>query len=195
MPVGQWACRRGQVTAGQTALITGAGPVGLCAVQAAVSVGAGEVVVADLSPYRLDVARGLGATAVIDISNTPLRDSEAMADVLLECSGAQAAVQDGIDLLRPTGRAVLVGMGSDEVSLPTTALQDREIEVTGTFRYANTYPAAIALVAADRIDLDALVTGHFPLEQAEAALLAGRTDATAINSIVTPARAEPSCSS
>jgi L-iditol 2-dehydrogenase len=82
---------------------------------------------------------------------------------------------------------VLVGMGpASEATLPVQLIQNNEITLTGTFRYANTYPAAIALASSGRIDLDALVTGEYALADAEAALQAARTDPKVIKPIVLP---------
>jgi L-iditol 2-dehydrogenase len=70
--------------------------------------------------------------------------------------------------------------------VPLSALQRREVELTGTFRYANTWPTAIALAASGRVDLDALVTGHFGLADAEAALTAFAKDPNAVKGVVRP---------
>ncbi len=186
LSVGIWACRKGQVTGGVDVLVTGAGPIGLCAAQAARAFGAGTVTVADLNPRRLALAAELGASATVDLGAGPLAAAGGGYDVLLECSGAQAAVREGIGVLRPAGRAVLVGMGQDEVTLPVSTLQGRELVLTGTFRYANTYPTAIALVTGGQVSLDPLVTDHFGLADAEAAVLAGRTRPEAVKVVVTP---------
>jgi L-iditol 2-dehydrogenase len=77
-------------------------------------------------------------------------------------------------------------MGGDEVPLPLSVVQEREIEVTGTFRYANTWPTAIALVASGRVDLDRLVTSSHRLDQVAEALTAARRDPAAIKAIVRP---------
>jgi L-iditol 2-dehydrogenase len=82
---------------------------------------------------------------------------------------------------------VLVGMGPEEEgTLPLSVVQSREIWVTGTFRYANTYPAAIALAASGRVDLKAIISGHFGLDDAEAALRAGREDPDSVKPMVVP---------
>ena len=104
----------------------------------------------------------------------------------MECSGFPGAIGDGIRALDRAGRAVLVGMGGDEVPLPLSVVQERELNVTGTFRYANTWPLAIALVASGRVDLDRLVTGDYSIDSVEDALTAGRRDANAIKAIVHP---------
>ena len=186
LSVGLWAARRAGVRPGDTVLVTGAGPIGLLAVQAVRVAGAARVVVTDLSPGRRELALRLGADTVLDPADEASGLAELAADVLVECSGAQAAVTAGLGAVRGGGTAVLVGMGADEVRLPMSALQVREVTVTGTFRYANTYPAAIALVAARRVDLDPLVTGRFGLNQVEQALTIGSTGEGTIKAIVYP---------
>ena len=74
----------------------------------------------------------------------------------------------------------------EEGTLPLSVIQAREIWVTGTFRYANTYPVAIALAAAGRVDLKAIMTGRFGLDDADAALRAGREDPDSVKPIVVP---------
>jgi L-iditol 2-dehydrogenase len=186
LSVGIWACRKGRVTPGSRVLITGAGPIGLVSVQAARAFGATEVVVSDINPERLALARELGATDTVDVRSARLTDLPRPPGVLLECSGHPAATADAIRALDRAGRAVLVGMGGDELPLPLSVVQERELEITGTFRYAGTWPTAIALVAAGRIDLDRLVTGTYRLDQAADALVAGRRDPRSVKVVVHP---------
>jgi L-iditol 2-dehydrogenase len=82
------------------------------------------------------------------------------------------------------GEVVLVGMGGDEVRLPLSYVQDRELVVTGASRFANTWPIAIRLVAAGRVDLDAMVTGHYGLVEVESVLTAARSDPTVVKAVV-----------
>ena len=77
-------------------------------------------------------------------------------------------------------------MGGDELPLPLSVVQERELTVTGTFRYANTWPTAIALVTSGSVTLDVLVTGRFKLEQTAQALTAARDDPHAIKAIILP---------
>ena len=79
-------------------------------------------------------------------------------------------------------------MGSDDLPIPLPYVQDHELVLMGAFRYANTWPTAIQLAASGRVDLDAVVTGHYDLASAEAALTAARTDPTALKVIVRPGR-------
>ena len=188
LSVGVWACRKAGLQGGEHVLVTGAGPVGLLAMQAALALGATEVTISDVNPHRLELAGRTGATRTVDLRERPLGEAGVKADVLLECSGHPAALADGIHSLRPAGTAVVVGMSpGEEAAIPLAFLQSREITLTGTFRYANTYPTAIGLVAGGRVDVEAIVTGHFPLEEAEQALQAGRQDPKSVKPVVVPA--------
>jgi L-iditol 2-dehydrogenase len=186
LSVGVWACMKGHVTAGSRVLVTGAGPIGLVAVQTALAFGATEVIVSDVNPARLALATELGATETVDARETSVADLGRPPEVLLECSGHPPAIGEAIRALDRAGRAVLVGMGGDEVPLPLSVVQERELELTGTFRYANTWPTAIALVASGRVDLDRLVTGTYRLDQAEEALTAGRRDPHTVKVVIRP---------
>jgi L-iditol 2-dehydrogenase len=162
LSVGVWANRKARVGAGSRVLISGAGPVGLVVAQVARARGASEIVVSDVDSRRLEAATRFGATRVLDA-----RDgipAGLVVDAFVDCSGAPSAVASGCRAVGPAGVAVLVGMGADEVTLPVSLVQNREIEVTGTFRYANTWPEAIALATSGQVDLDGLVTAHVDLD-------------------------------
>lgn len=183
LSVGVWACRKANVRVGSRVLVTGAGPVGVMAALVARAHGASEITLSDTNADRLAFAAGLGFATVdprvVDLPST------ISVDVLLECSGAPAAIDAGIRSVVPAGTVVLVGMSPDTmVELPVGVIQGRELWVTGTFRYAHTYPTAIDLVASGRIDLDALVSRAFPLEEAEAALTYSRRDPAAMKVMV-----------
>jgi len=182
LSVGIWACRKAGVTAGERVLVTGAGPIGLLALQVARAFGATEVTVSDTNEHRLAFAARTGATRTVEPG-----EDVGEVDALIECSGHPAALAAGVAAVRPAGTAVVVGMGPGETAeLPLALIQTREIWLTGTFRYANTYPTAIALAAAGRVDLEAIITGHYGLDDAEAALRAGREDPASVKVMVMP---------
>ncbi len=187
LSVGVWASRRAGVSPGTRVLVTGAGPIGLLAAQVARAYGATEVVVSDVNPHRLALADLLGLTA-LDVSSTSLAEAGVHPDVLLECSGNVRATTEAIRTVAPAGRVVLVGMGGDELPLPLSYVQDRELKVLGAFRYAGTWPTAIDLAASGSVELDALVTGHYGLDEVEAALTAAARDPAAVKAVVTPIR-------
>jgi L-iditol 2-dehydrogenase len=187
LSVGIWACRKAQVEAGDHVLVTGAGPIGLLAMQVALAQGATEVTITDVAPERLAMARKTGATRTINVSEEPLSDAGVEVDALIECSGNPRALGDGIRCIRPAGIAVVVGMGSgEESSIPLAFIQNREITLTGTFRYANTYPAAIELATTGKVDLDAIVTSYYGLNDTEEALQVSRKDPGNVKPMVIP---------
>jgi len=187
LSVGVWACRKAGVSAGDRVLVTGAGPIGLLALQAARAFGAGEVTISDVNPHRLELARRTGATRALDVTREPLEEAGLEVDAVIECSGRPDALVAGIAALRPAGTAVVVGMAPDgDATIPLSLIQGRELWLTGTFRYADTYPTAIALAAAGRVDVEAIITGHYGLEDTDAALRSAREDPHAIKVMVMP---------
>lgn len=185
LSVGIAAIQKAQVTAGSRILIAGAGPIGIITAQVARAYGAIEIIVSDLSEVRREQALHYGATSVIDPRETDL--STLGVDAFIECSGAAAAISSGMRAVRPAGTVVLVGMGPTEVPLSIPLIQNNELIVTGIFRYKNTWPLAIELLKAGKIDLDSLVTGRFGLDEVDAALNS-TSDETALKSVVIPTR-------
>lgn len=181
------AVRKGAVGVGARVLITGAGPIGVVLAQVARAAGATDVLVTDVAPERRRSVLRFGATDALDPVADAAQISRSAVDVYFDASGAAPAVRSGIEALRPGGRAVLVGMGAPEYPLPISQIQNKEILLTGTFRYANTWPAAIALVASGRVDLDAMVTGTFGLDHVQDAL-ESTADPRTIKSVVEPTR-------
>jgi L-iditol 2-dehydrogenase len=183
LSVGIWACRKAGVNAGDRVLVTGAGPIGLLTMQVALAFGATHVEISDINESRLELARQTGATRTLRAGD----DEPSDADALIECSGQPAALQQGLSVLRPGGVAVVVGMGpAATAEIPLALIQRREIWLTGTFRYANTYPTAIELAASGRVDVEAIITGHFPLAATERALRASADDPHSVKVIVHP---------
>jgi len=166
LSVGVWACQKANVSLGTRVLITGGGPIGAICALVARARGANVVGVTDVNGDRRAQVEKLGFPAI-----DPMNDDIPEADVLLECSGAAPAIDQGIRALAPAGTAVLIGMApTDTVAIPVGAIQGKEIWLTGTFRYANTYPDAVELVASGRVDLDAIVSGSYSLDEVEQAL-------------------------
>jgi len=183
LSVAVWAHRKAGTTAGSSVLIAGAGPVGLMMLRTALLLGAARVVVTDVSAVRLERADAYGATAsVLPGGPDPVGPE---FDSFIDCSGAAPAVDAGIRALRPAGTAVLVGMGADRVAIPFSVVQARELTVTATFRYANTWPTAIELAASGRLDLDSMVTSRHTLDDVPGALRASK-EPKSVKAVITP---------
>jgi len=178
LSVGVHACRRGQVSLGDDVLILGAGPIGLVTVITAKDMGATRVIITDLVQSRLDVAKELGAdyTVLIEKDDTEtdiVKKVESALGTLpnktIDCSGVESTNRVGLLATRSGGVFVIVGCGKPEVKIPLISALTREVDIRGVFRYANDYPAALAMVSRGRANVKRLVTHHFDMtETAEA---------------------------
>ncbi|XP_078451208.1 sorbitol dehydrogenase-like [Lampetra fluviatilis] len=181
LSVGIHACRRAGVSLGSYVFICGAGPIGLVCLLVAKAMGAAKVVITDLSSERLAKARELGADFVLHSgagSEASLGGPQDMArriaeclggappEISIECTGAEACVQASIYATRSGGVLVLVGMGPTSITLPILNAAVREVDIRGVFRYCNTWPTAIAMLASRHVDVQPLVTHRFPLSSA-----------------------------
>lgn len=185
LSVGIWANQMAETKAGSRILVAGAGPIGVVITQVARAFGASEIIVSDPVAARREGVLAFGADRVLDPTVEDIASLTLEVDAFIDASGAGPAISAGIMNVRPAGRVVLVGMGRAEAQLPVSRIQNRELVLTGVFRYANTWPLAIELAASGRVDLDALVTGRFGLDAVEDALRSATESAT-LKSIVAP---------
>ncbi len=183
LSVALWANGTAATGIGSHVLVAGAGPIGLLVARVAQVRGAARVVVSDPDPGRRAFAREYGIGETLDPADGDPAACGLDVDAFLDCSGAPPAVTAGIGAVRPGGSVTLVGMGADEMTLPVSAMQSREISLTGTFRYANTWPTAVALAASGEIELDRLVTSHVGLDDVGTAL---DPDPDQVKIVVTP---------
>ena len=175
--VGLHAARRAGVGVADWVLVTGCGPIGLCTLQAAKASSATRIIVSDMVESRLELARELGATHAINLGTTDTREAVSEitngrgVDVVLECSGAVRAVHDAVEVVKRGGTVQLVGNFMEESpKVPIQRMVERELTVSGLFRYVNCYPPSIELIATGAVDLNSLVTHRFSLEEVPAAI-------------------------
>jgi L-iditol 2-dehydrogenase len=134
--------------------------------------------------HRLDAAKALAADILAISRAEPLDgddEEDQGVDVAFECTGKESCMQTALYATRPGGKLVMVGMGTPIQTVPLSAAHLREVDILGVFRYANTYPTGIRLLAGNGYmklpSLDDIVTHKFKgLERAQEAFeLAGRT--------------------
>jgi L-iditol 2-dehydrogenase len=174
LSVGVHACRRGQISLGDSLLILGAGPIGLVTLICAKEMGASKVIITDLLQSRLDVAKELGAdyTLLIEKGDTEEVLVKKIHAALgsapnksIDCSGAEATNRLGLKATANGGCFVIVGCGPPEVKLELMSALTREVDIRGVFRYANDYQAALALVATGKAKVKRLITHHFDISE------------------------------
>lgn len=156
---------------GRTALVIGAGMIGLLTMQAARALGYARVMIADIDATRLELARSLGADATLHLSGeelvTAVREKTGGqgADVVLEAVGRNATVGAAIDCVRKGGTVVLIGNISPEVTLPLQKVVSRQLRLQGSAASCGEYPEAMEMVTSGRIRIEPLITAVAPLEE------------------------------
>jgi len=152
------------ITAGDTAVVVGAGMIGLLAVQVLRAVGCGQVIAVDLEPHKLELARSLGADAGLhadkdDVIREILRRTDGRgADVAMEVVGTTPALKTAVNGLRKGGQLTLVGNLSPEVQLPLQSIVTREIRVAGSCASCGEYPQCLEMIANGTVDVDPLIS-------------------------------------
>ncbi|GGJ11067.1 hypothetical protein GCM10008995_21210 [Halobellus salinus] len=164
LSVGIHACRRGNVGTGDTVLVTGAGPIGLMMLEAARAAGATDIILTDIVDEKLAFARERGADLAVNVADDDLEAAvtrytdDGGADVVIEASGAVSSIQSTLEVVHRGGTVVLVGL-ANEATVPFDVLDiiDNELDVLGSFRYKNTYSAAIDLLSDGAVDVEGIV--------------------------------------
>jgi len=200
LPTALHAVQRGEVTFGDTVVVQGAGPVGLCAVALAQLHGAGRVIVVGGPARRLELARAMGADLAIDIAEheadeRPRLVREATggrgADVTIEATGVPAAVAEGLRFTRDAGTLVVVGQYTDHgpVSInPHSEVNRPHIQMRGCWGsdLGHLYRAVRTVARhAERFPWRAMLSGRYALADAGEALAAAERQES-IKSLILP---------
>jgi len=167
--IGMQAAARARITPGDTALVYGAGPIGVMVALAALAGGCARVIVTDLSRPKLDIVSqydGIEGMEPKDLADAITgATGDWGVDIVFEATGAAPVIARMADHARPGGTIVLVGMPPEPVPVDIVSLQARELRIETVFRYANVYDRAIALIASGKVDLKPLITGTFPFDR------------------------------
>jgi L-iditol 2-dehydrogenase len=164
--------------------VFGCGPIGLLAVQLLRSMGASRIFATDLLPHRLEAARAWGATEAFQADGGKEAERILAAtggrglDAALEFANHAAAAEAAIEAAKPGGVVVLVGIPEgDRTSFRASSARRKGLTIRASRRMKHIYPRAISLVKNERVDLRAVVTHSFPLEEAKQAfVVAARRD-------------------
>jgi L-idonate 5-dehydrogenase len=169
--------RAGALT-NKTILVTGCGPIGILAIIAARAHGACEIIATDISDFTLGLAQKIGADGTFNVTNNadalaPFKANKGMFDVMIEASGNESAIRLGLEVLKPRGILVQLGLGGN-IAVPQNLVVSKEIEIRGSFRFHEEFALAVDLINRKRVDLKLLLSDVLPLQQAEQAFqLAG----------------------
>jgi len=159
---------------GRSVLVTGCGPIGLCAVGIARAAGASLVIATDTEPYRLQLATAMGATLVLDGADpaTPDRIGEATGgdgvDVVLEMSGSAAALAQGLRAVTRGGSISLLGIFGEPVDVELSDLVIMKgVRLHGIFgrRIYDTWERTQSLLRSGSLDVTPILTHRLTLDR------------------------------
>ncbi len=177
LAVGFHAANQGGAHAGQTAVVMGAGCIGLVSMMALKAQGVSRVYVVDVMAKRLEKALELGADGVINgkeedaVEAVRRLTGGAGCDLVIETAGTEITTRQAIHMTKKGAVIVLVGYSkSGEMTLPMSLALDKELTFKTVFRYRHIYPMAIDAVAAGRVDLKGIVTDIFDFEDIQNAM-------------------------
>lgn len=172
LAVGIHAANQGNVKMGDTVVILGAGTIGLVTLLACKAKGATDITVVDVIPKRLDFAKKLGATNVINGAQTDtLAELERLTDkkgaeVVIETAGSARTIAQTPYIVKNGGTIVLVGLApQDIIEYNFAKIMAKEAQIKSVFRYRNIYPQAIKAISKGLIDVTGIVTHEFPFEE------------------------------
>ncbi|MDA1044606.1 MAG: zinc-binding dehydrogenase, partial [Verrucomicrobia bacterium] len=164
------AARQVKNIAGATVLITGGGPIGQLVLRVVQTFGALHISVSDVDKFARDFAMESGAHAVINpLEKDAWKDSGGY-DIVFEASGAPAAMAASLEVIRRGGALVQIGSLPEDVTLPANLIMTKELTVKGSFRYANVFETAIALVAGGKLDLDGIISRTYSFDKVPEAM-------------------------
>ena len=177
LAVGFHAANLGDAHIGQTAVVMGAGCIGLVSMMALKAKGVSKVYVVDIMAKRLEKALELGADGVINgaeqdaVEAVLALTNGAGCDLVVETAGTQITTRQAIHMTKKGSTIVLVGYSkTGEMTLPMSLALDKELTFKTVFRYRHVYPMAIDAVAAGKINLKGIVTDIFELDDIQNAM-------------------------
>jgi 2-desacetyl-2-hydroxyethyl bacteriochlorophyllide A dehydrogenase len=153
--IGAHAVQRSGLQKGESALVIGAGPIGLAVTQFAKAAGA-DVVIVEKNQWRREFATGFGVEALADAGKR-------IADVVFDATGSAAAMGASLDYVSPTGRLVFAGLTKEPVCLNDALLHRREITVFASRNSREQFPRIIELIEKHEIDTSHWINERMPL--------------------------------
>jgi L-iditol 2-dehydrogenase len=158
------------IAKGSTAMVVGAGMIGLLVLQSLKEAGCSQVIVSDIDDTRLKLASDLGATATINAKTSdPVAEIKKLTngagvDTALEAVGSTPTIKAAIESVKRGGTVTLIGNIAPTVEIPLQAVVSRQIRLQGSAASAGEYPQAIELIARGAVTVKPLITAVAPLE-------------------------------
>lgn len=184
MSVGLFATERINPRFGESAVIFGAGIIGIACLLAAKAAGCTDITVADIREERLEWARKMGADKVVNTAEEKLPENT--YDFGYEATGADVCYNLAAKCIKPGGRISMIGMGPEMQQVAMVDYVCKEISILPSFRYANTYPKVLELLVNNQEKLKELITHRIPFsfDGVERAFQAASEDPGAVKVVI-----------
>ena len=176
LSVGMHAAAQGNITLGDQVIILGAGCIGLVTLLACKAYGATDITVVDVIPKRLEFAKKLGATRVINgkeqdvVAEMEKLTNGMGVEKVMETAGSPITIAQTPYLVKNGGTIVLVGISAQpEINFNFGKIMAKEAKIESVFRYRNVYPKAIAAMEKGIIDVSGIVTHEFDFDDIQEA--------------------------
>jgi threonine dehydrogenase-like Zn-dependent dehydrogenase len=182
--IGVYSVKQSNISKDAKVAILGSGPIGLSCMAAAQAEGAETIYITDKLDYRVQIAKKAGAVWAgnperEDIVKAILQQEPHGMDIVYECAGQQETLDEAVELLKPGGRLMLIGIPrSEQVSFSIDKLRRKELTLINVRRQNKCTQTAIDLIAFGKVDIDFMITHRFKLEQTQEAfdMVAGYRD-------------------
>lgn len=166
------AQRSGMDLKGRNALVIGAGTIGNLTAQACTALGTASVLIADISQYRLDIAKKCGVPHVINTGEGDLGEAmraafgKAGCDIIYECIGIEPTTNQAISIAKKGSDIVIVGVYGKRPQIDMALVQDKELRLIGSLMYVEKdYDTTMRFMADGRIDTHPLISASFPFAE------------------------------
>ena len=175
LAVGMYAVNRSGAKLGDSAVVLGAGCIGLMTVASLKATGVDNIIVSDLFECRLQNARNMGAKALFNASEKDIVEEVKKitggrgADLVFETAGNRVTAAMTINLVAPGGKIIMVGNIHGETPFRFMEANNMEVDVISVFRYVNIYPKAISAVSSGIIHVKDMISRIFPFEKTQKA--------------------------
>ncbi|WHY83947.1 2,3-butanediol dehydrogenase [Neobacillus novalis] len=164
-----YAVKESKLKAGNSVAIFGAGPIGLLTLLSAKAAGASKIIAVDLSEERLEKARDLGATTILNGANENLVEeimelTNGGVDVAYECAGAQATITNAVASVKQGGQVMVLATFAKPVSIELGQLMFKASDITSRLAYRHVFPEVIDMISTGKLVVNPVITKKINLE-------------------------------
>jgi threonine dehydrogenase-like Zn-dependent dehydrogenase len=173
--IGVYSVKQAQMPKKATVAILGSGPIGLSCMAAAQAENAKAIYMTDKIKERMEIAKKAGAVWVgnpekQDIVKEILKQHQLGVDAVFECAGQQETIDEAVELLKPGGKLMLIGIPRlERISFMIDKIRRKEITIVNVRRQNDCTRKAIDLIASGKVNVDFMITHRFKLEQTQQA--------------------------